>query len=415
VATEITGSEVSETEQRNSAPSVHRTLAVVLAGFCAFLPLYATQPLLPLLQHIFHANKVAVSMTLTAATIGVALAAPLIGRIADRFGRKRVIVCSAALLALSTLLAATASTLPLLISWRFLQGVFTPGVFAVTVAYIQEEWAGFGIAAAMAAYVAGTVLGGFTGRIASGVIASHVSWHWVFTILGVVAVAGTFVLYAWLPPERSFVKRHPASLLQAAGDHLRNRQLLAVYAAGFCVLFSLIGTFTYVTFYLTEAPFHLSPAALGSLFFVYLIGAIVTPACGHAIDRLGYRSSLAFAMTFSIAGVLLTLVHHLGVVTAGLAICCSGVFVSQTAATSYIGVAAERNKALAVGLYVTFYYAGGSLGAALPGYLWPIGGWPACVALLVLVQLATIGIVLAWWVDPPKPGKFELATVGDDI
>ena len=92
-----------------------RTLAVVFAGFCAFLTLFATQPLLPAFEAIFHASKVAVSLTVTAATLGVALAAPLIGTVADRLGRKHVIVWSAYLLAASTVLAATATNLPALL------------------------------------------------------------------------------------------------------------------------------------------------------------------------------------------------------------------------------------------------------------------------------------------------------------
>ena len=138
---------------------------MAFAGYSAFLGLYATQPIMPLLGGQFHASKALVGMTLTATTLGVALAAPLVGSVADRLGRKRVIVGSASLLALATLLDATATGLPSLIFWRFLQGVFTPGVFAVTVAYVQEEWADQGSGRAMALYVAGTVVGGFTANL----------------------------------------------------------------------------------------------------------------------------------------------------------------------------------------------------------------------------------------------------------
>lgn len=381
----------------------HRTLAVVFAGFCSFVGLYATQPLLPLLERVFNTGKVGASLTVTAATLGVALAAPLIGSIADRFGRKRVIVWSSALLAVSTLFSATAASLPMLVLWRFLQGIFTPGVFAVTVAYIQEEWAGAGAGSATAAYVTGGVVGGFTGRVTSGLIASHANWHWSFVVLGSLGLVGTLLLRAWLPRERNFTRKPDgASMLRAAGHHLRNKRLLATYAAGFCVLFSMLGVFSYVTFYLAAPPFHLSPGALGSLFFVFLIGAVLTPPCGRLIDRYGPRLTLTAAMAFAIVGVSLTLAHSLWVVVAGLAVCCSGVFVAQSSTNSHIGIAAEHNKALAVGLYVTFYYAGGSVGGVLPGYLWPLGGWPACVALFALVQLATLTVALAWW-RPPTP------------
>ena len=79
----------------------HRIAAVVLAGYCAFLQLYATQPLLPMLTGVFHAGKVAVSLTVTMASLGVAIAAPFAGILADRIGRRKVIVWSAFLLALT--------------------------------------------------------------------------------------------------------------------------------------------------------------------------------------------------------------------------------------------------------------------------------------------------------------------------
>ena len=117
-----------------------RTLGVVVAGFCAFLQLYVTQPMLPLLREVFDAGTVEVSLTMTMAALGVALAAPWAGLMADRYGRKRVIVASSFLLAITSLLAATSPTLQALIIWRFLQGACTPGIFSITIAYINDEW-----------------------------------------------------------------------------------------------------------------------------------------------------------------------------------------------------------------------------------------------------------------------------------
>jgi MFS transporter, YNFM family, putative membrane transport protein len=383
------------------------TSAIVLAGFCAFAGFYATQPILPLLARVFHASAVGVSLTITAATAGVALAAPAIGTIADRLGRKRVIVVSAGLLSVATAMCATANTLPALVAWRFLQGVFTPGVFAITVAYIHEEWPRESVGSATAAYVTGTVIGGFSGRVISGAMTERFDWHLVFLALGILNALGTLALWSWLPRETNFIRARQRAPWRAAIGHLRNSQLLATYAVGFCVLFSLVATFTYVTFYLAAPPFHLGAAALGSIFFVYLIGAVVTPAAGKAIDRYSHRTALAVAVAAGAGGVLLTLGPRLYMVIAGLAICCTGVFIAQASASSYIGVAARGNRALAVGLYVTFYYAGGSAGAAIPGFLWQAGGWPACVALIVAVQLLTVGMALRLWADTPAHAEFD--------
>jgi len=97
--------------------------AVTLCGVCAFLELYCTQPLLPLLARIFHASKTGVGMTVSAATLGVALSAPVFGAFAERLPRKTVIVASLVGVSAPTLLAATSTSLGQLIFWRFLQGI----------------------------------------------------------------------------------------------------------------------------------------------------------------------------------------------------------------------------------------------------------------------------------------------------
>ena len=258
-------------------PPRPRTLPIVLAGFTAFLDLYATQPLLPLLMDVFGASHFDVSLTVTVATIAVALAAPVVGRVGDLIGRKRVIVLSAFVLAGATAAAATAHSLPQFLFWRFVQGLATPGVFATTIAYIHDEWPAAYVGRTTAAYISGTVTGGFTGRALVGIIASRWNWQTAFVCLALVNVATAFVMAATLPRER-------ARDVVPAGGHrrsvmrlLRNRQLIATDGVGLCVLFTQVAMFTYVTFHLADAPFGLSTAALGWLFAVYLAGAAITP------------------------------------------------------------------------------------------------------------------------------------------
>ena len=378
----------------------------MLAGFCAFLALYAPQPLLPMLAAAFGKPAAAISFVVTASTIAVAVSAPLAGAVADRLGRKRVIVPAAFLVAVPTLLAATARNMEQLLVWRYLQGFFTPGIFAVTVAYINEEWEE-GAGSAMAAYVTGTVLGGFTGRIVSALVAEHSSWRWSFLILGILNVLGAAAILAWLPPAKRFAReRGRVSTARAMARHLRNPRLLATYAVGFCVFFTLLTTFTYINFYLAAPPFHLSTEALGFLFVVYLVGAVITPFAGRMIDALGHRFALTAAFTAGAAGICLTLIQSLPAIMAGLALCCTGVFIAQSAASSYIGTAASEARAAAVGLYVMFYYSGGSIGATLAGPFWSRGGWPACVALIASVQALTIALALLFW-RPARRTEFE--------
>ena len=376
---------------------------IVLAGFCSFLDLYSTQAILPLLARELNAHQAEVSLTVTVATAGVALSAPFAGALADRFGTKRTIVASAWLLALFTALAVLSRGLGDLLVWRFLQGVVTPGIFAVTVAYIQRQWAGRGPGAATAAYVTGTVIGGFTGRAVSGWVAGHSGWRTSFLVLAVLNAAGAAALARSLRRENRNQTNLPDS--SDVSKLFKNNIFMSTCAVGFCVLFSMHAVFTYIPFHLAEAPYRLGPGALGSIFSVYLIGAVVTPWFGRRIDRFGHRAVLAVSMAISATGALMTLTGPLAVVIAGLALVCTGVFVAQASASSHIGVAVQGNLSMAVGLYVTCYYLGGSVGAAIPGWLWNLGGWTGCVALVLVVQAATVALAWRGWSDKASPGR----------
>jgi predicted MFS family arabinose efflux permease len=385
----------------------------MLAGFGAFLVLYSTQPLLPLLARTFHASSFAVGLTITAPTLAVAIAAPWAGRLSDSFGLRKVIVGSAAALAVATLLAATARDLRELIAWRFAQGLATPGLFASAIAYIHEEWPPSHVGRATAAYVSGTVIGGVIGRLAGGIVAADVSWAASFVLLGIISGGVAAGLWAWLPVEKR-PNWHPSQesgLESSIRSHLRHPQLLATYAVGFCMLCTQVAMFTYVPFRLAAPPFSLSTAQLGLIFLTYLVGAAVTPFAGRGIDTYGHRVVLVAALALCATGALLTLVPSLIIVGSGLALFATGVFFAQATSSSHVAHHAEEGRGLAIGLYATFYYIGGSVGGALPAVFWDAGGWPACVAFLLAVELTML--MIAWKVWKPRTGEitdFGLST-----
>ncbi|MDA8307908.1 MAG: MFS transporter [Deltaproteobacteria bacterium] len=373
--------------------------ALFVAGFSTFITLYTTQPLLPLFRELFRASALMVSLTVSAPVLAVALTAPLQGLVADRLGRKRVIVGAITGLSVPTFLAASAATLGQLIFWRFLQGLFIPGIIAVVIAYISEESPRQAVGSTMAIYVTGTVVGGFAGRMIVGLVAAHWNWRIGFVALGAVALAGALSTLWLLPQETKFVPRRASFSLKPLFAHLRNPQLLATYAVGFNILFSLVGAFTYVNFYLADKPFSLGPAALGQIFSVYLIGAVVTPVAGRLLDRIGYRMTLLGAVLVGAAGMLLTLMHALPEIIAGLALAATGVFVCQAAASSNVGKAASEARSSAAGLYVALYYLGGFAGSIIPGFFWKKAGWAACVAVILCVQSISALIAYRLWKD----------------
>jgi predicted MFS family arabinose efflux permease len=183
----------------------------------------------------------------------------------------------------------------------------------------------------------------------------------------------------------------------------RRPRLVATFAVGFNVLFSLVGVFSWIGFHLAAAPFLLSTTALSSLFFVYLVGLVVTPAAGFLITRVGLRAGITGAILCSMTGVLLTLAPGLPVIILGLALVSSGVFIAQTASQSHLRVAAPPEaRVTAAGLYLTFYYLGGTAAGVVPGAFWALGKWPACVAFIVFMQAVALTIALVGW-RTPKP------------
>ena len=351
-----------------------------------------------MLMRVFDATHVTVSLTVTAPTLAVALAAPIVGRISDVAGLKRVMVASAWLLALATALASTANGLWSFIGWRFVQGLATPGIFAIAISYIHAEYPAWFAGRATAAYVSGTVTGGFCGRALVGLMAARYGWKPAFAVLALMNVLAALALTTSLPREKPHRSEHAARSTGASVLRLlNNRQLLATDVVGFCVLFSQVAMFTYVTFHLETAPYGLSTAALGYLFVVYLFGAAVTPIAGRWVDVYGHRAGLAVGMGVGALGALLTLTTPLSLIIVGLALIGSGVFIAQATASSYIGVATSADRGLAVGLYSAAYYLGGSLGGVLPSVFWESGGWTLCVLLVLAVQAATLATAMLAW------------------
>ena len=383
-----------------SHPYDRRLLAVCVAGFCVFLSVYATQSILPLLRSVYHATEARAAMTITAVTAAVAITAPWMGMLSERVGRRTVIVAAILVLSVPLLGAATAHSLGGLIAWRFAQGLVMPGIIAVTMAYVSAEWPPHHVGSAMSAYITGNVLGGVTGRLMAGAVGEHFGWQAVFVVLAAINAAGGVAAWRLLPPQR---RPSPPPLADSVAALFRlfgNRLLLSTFLVGSCQLFALVATLNYIAYHLADPPFNLGPTRIGLLFLVYLVGVVVTPFGGRMIDRRGQRFGVLLAVCVSMTGLSITLVPSLPVAVAGLALTCSGVFVSQAATASAMGLAAGKAKGSAAGLYATFYYAGGACGSFLPG--WLIWSRPATNHVhwletvgLILVVFATAAVVAA--------------------
>lgn len=378
-----------------------RRLAVGLAGYIAFINLYSPQAILPLLSTEFGVGPAEIAAVMTAGTLAIALMAPFIGTVADVIGRKRIIVTAMLLLAAPTVMAALAQSLAELVFWRFVQGLVLPPIFAVTIAYIGEEWPADEATAAAGVYTSGASLGGFSGRFFTGILTDAFGWRIALGVLALATVAGALAVAAWLPRERGFVRSEGmlASARQMLG-HFRNARLLATYAVGFGVLFNFLATFTYVSFHLADEPYRFSASLLGAIFIVYLLGSALTPLSGWAVNRFERRRFVIGIIGIWIAGIALTLLPQIPFILVGLAICAAAGLICQAVSTAYVTTTARLGRSSAVGLYVTSFYVGGSFGAALGGIAWTLGKWPACVALVASMLAIMAAIVGFAWERP---------------
>jgi predicted MFS family arabinose efflux permease len=378
-------------------------IAVFAAGFATFINMWCTQSILPQIAGALRVSQASTGLIVTAPLVATAMMAPVIGAISDRFGRKNLVLGAALLLVVPTALVADAQNFHTMVLLRFIQGLMLPFIFTITIAYIGDETAGAATAKLAGTYTSGAIFGGFSGRLVSGLVTAADNWRAALLVVALMTLAMAVIIGLAMPKERNF---HPlyglGRALRSFPAHLSNKRLLATCAVGFGVLFSLVSVFTYINFRLSGAPYFMGPAALGAIFVVYLGGVVMSPVAARLSTRFGRKTVMAFIAPVILAGLAGTLLQPVWSIMLGLLLISSGIFVQQTLATAFVGAAAREGKSTAVGLYVTFYYIGGSFGGIAPAGIWHEYGWPGCVLLVAGMQIVMLATALRFWNLPAK-------------
>jgi len=378
---------------------------VWIIGFFAFLNVYSVQSVLPMVMDDFHASALQAGLTVGATVLAVGLVSPFMGMLSDAFGRKAILCISMFALTVPTALIPIAHSLNMLIALRFLQGLAVPGIVVVLIAYLSEEFRNGGVIRMTSTYVGGTVMGGFCGRFITGHAGHLLGWRGAFVTLAVLNLLGALLVWWALPASRHFVpNRNFRGAMATLWSHLHNGRLMGACAVGFCVLFSLVGTFTYVNLHLAAPPFSLTAAGLANVFTVYLVGVVVTPLAARHIDRLGFMKSMLGALGVSACGLLMTLLPSLWLVVAGLAVCSTGVFLCQSATISSIARTVTEGRSLATGIYYLSYYCGGAAGTWAAGVAYEGWGWSGSALTIAMVQALAAALVVLVWRQPKGAG-----------
>jgi EmrB/QacA subfamily drug resistance transporter len=175
------------------------TLALLtVAGVSFAIMQTLVVPALPFFQREFHTSAAWVTWIATGFLLSSSVLTPILGKLGDSHGKKRMLVISLGIFGLASLGAAAAWSLASLVCFRVLQGAGA-AVFPLSFGIIRDEFppekVGLGIGTVSSVFGAG----GGIGLVMSGVIIEHLSWHWLFLIGAVPVLAATVLLALYVP------------------------------------------------------------------------------------------------------------------------------------------------------------------------------------------------------------------------
>jgi EmrB/QacA subfamily drug resistance transporter len=195
------------------------TFAVLAAAGAAYALLQSlVVPVLSTIQHDVHTSQATVTWVLTAYLLSASIFTPIMGRLGDMAGKKRIFVISMLALALGSLLAAVATNVDVLIVARVIQGV-GGGVLPVSFGIIRDEFPHDKVAGAVGIIASLLAVGAGLGIVLAGPIVDVLDYHWLFWIPMIITVAAAGAAVVVIPesPVRSAgrISWAPAVLLSA--------------------------------------------------------------------------------------------------------------------------------------------------------------------------------------------------------
>src|SRR5919205_2208186 len=173
---------------RKGSQAYGRILAgLAFAGVATFAQLYSTQAVLPIMAAELRVTASEAALTISLATVGLAVTVIPWSFLADRIGRVKAMAWGICLATALGLLVPLATSFPVLLGLRMLEGMALGGIPAIAIAYLNEEIDKAHAAVAAGSYVAGTTLGGLAGRVVAGPAGEL--WGWRAAALAVSILA----------------------------------------------------------------------------------------------------------------------------------------------------------------------------------------------------------------------------------
>jgi MFS transporter, ACDE family, multidrug resistance protein len=282
-------------------PNLHISFGVTLM---AVLGVSSITPAFPRIVRDLGITEVEVGWLVTVFTLPGVVLTPVLGILADRWGRKRVLVPSLLLFGVAGTACAFARSFELLLLLRGMQGVGAAALGALNVTILGDLFAGPRMMTAMG-YNATVLSVGTALYPAIGGALAGIAWHWPFALPAIALPLALWVLFRLQNPEPKNgmpVGRYLRELLVT----LRDRRILGLFVSSLLTFVLLYGAIlTYLPLFL-DRRFGLSTTRIGLLLSVMSVASgLVSLSLGRLEAAFGSRSLMRTGMLLYAASLAL--------------------------------------------------------------------------------------------------------------
>jgi EmrB/QacA subfamily drug resistance transporter len=181
-------------------PRSHNFILALLmvAGVSFALMQTLVVPALPFFQREFETTPEWTTWLVTSFLVSSSVLTPILGKLGDAHGKKRLLVISLGIFAVASLGAAAAPNIGVLVVFRALQGAGA-AIFPLSFGIIRDEFPAHKVGVAIGTISSVFGIGGGVGLVLSGVIVEHLSWHWLFLIGALPVLAATVLIVKFIP------------------------------------------------------------------------------------------------------------------------------------------------------------------------------------------------------------------------
>jgi MFS family permease len=393
---------------RAARPPLALVFSITLTGILANTLIVAP---LPDILEDFGRSDSAAGVLVAAATLPGIVIAPVIGLLADRFGRRKVLIPCLVIFGVSGVGAAFAPTFAALVGMRLLQGVGSAGLINLAVVLLGDYWEGNDRARLIGYNAAVLTVSVAVFPALGGVLAQVGGWRWSFAPYAL-AVVTAVAVWAMLPKRATPAPVPVSRQVRDAVAVLRMPVVFGAVAFGFVLFVLIFGLFLTAMPILLEDDFALDAGVRGLILAFPATGSTVAAlTLGRTRSRFGARRLLLFSTVLFVIGfVSIGVANALVLVFAGALLYGLGEGASiPTVQDLVAGAAPEASRGAVVAAWVGAARAGQTVGPLLagvslaavgPSTTFVIGG--AVAALLLVVQLTVrVDRIAARRVDGP--------------